>query len=381
MFHELLKPMLVDAGTEYDLIVTTGAGHAMDIAKSFALEKIGAIAVIGGDGLFGEVMNGLNSRSSDRAMALKIPVGIIPAGSSNCLACSVGLRQPLASAFAVARGHVKPLDVLKVTMLDDSKVLLSVCGVSYGFISEVNTHAGHWRWLFGPARYSICGLRTFLTSPMTYHVNCRYKLPCENESREFDTCECGPDCRLCVLGDSSTGAVVSSPLAASSMEGGCSSEDTASPSARVDFSVDTEWKESSVVLEPRRQRFNRLSSDTMLLFSLTNLSIRQSQNKTVWNANSHMASGYMDLVMIPVISRMQLLKFFRAFSKGGNFHKADTDVFSVIKAKSVEMAISKSFDQLPEWERRIQIAIDGEVYPLQPLRVDTIQGLLSLMCA
>jgi hypothetical protein len=205
---------------------------------------------------------------------------------------------------------------------------------------------------------------------------------------EFDKTECGPDCRVCHRNVEKLRPPVMpgiSPTAVSSI-GNCSEEsllmeDTASPSQTASKELGAEWKESSVILEPRRKKFKRLSTDTMLLFSLTNLSIRQSQNKTVWNSNSHMASGYMDLVMIPVISRMQLLKFFRLFSKGGNYHKIDGDIFSVIKAKSVEMMISKDMDELPDWEKNIQIAIDGEVYPLQPLRVDTIHALLNLMCA
>ena len=377
LFHELLKPMLTDAGTQYEMIVTTGPGHAGRIAQTFDISEVGAIAVVGGDGLFGEVLNGLNTRSvEDRNIALKIPIGIIPAGSSNCLACSVGLRQPLAAAFSVAKGVVKPLDVLKITMNDDNKVILSVCGVSYGFISEVNTHAGKWRWLFGPMRYSVCGFRTFLSSPMAYHVDCRYKPPNTDTDPLFDTTECGPDCEACArnwLKKSRAPSHTGTPTQVDRSYLG--SEE--SPSSEEYHNED--WKESSVVLEQKRRKFKKVDAKTMLLFSITNLSIRQSQNKTVWNSNCHMASGYMDLVMIPVISRLELLKFFRQFNKGGNDHKK-SEVFSVIKAKSVEMKISAKNDELPEWERNIQIAIDGEVFPLQPLRIDTIHGLLNLMC-
>jgi diacylglycerol kinase family enzyme len=380
MFHELLKPMLSDAGTPHEMIVTTGPGHAGRIAEAFDLDEIGAIAVVGGDGLFGEVLNGLNIRP-DRNIALKIPIGIIPAGSSNCLACSVGLRQPLAAAFSVARGVIKPLDVLKITMNNDNKVILSVCGVSYGFISEVNTHAGKWRWLFGPMRYSVCGFRTFLASPMAYHVDCRYKPPTTDTDPLFDSSECGPDCEACARNwlkksraPSHTGTpthVDQSYLGSDVVDVSCMGEEN---------EEEEDWKESSVVLEAKRRKFKKVDTKTMLLFSITNLSIRQSQNKTVWNSHCHMASGYMDLVMIPVISRMELLKFFRQFNKGGDHHKENKEVFSVIKAKSVEMKISAKDDELPEWERKIQIAIDGEVFPLQPLRIDTIHGLLNLMC-
>jgi diacylglycerol kinase family enzyme len=92
-----------------------------------------------------------------------------------------------------------------------------------------------------------------------------------------------------------------------------------------------------------------------------------------------MASGFMDLVLMPVMSRTKLLKFFNKFNKGGDFHKQDPNIFSVIKARSVEMRIT-NIDNFPEWEREIQIAIDGETYPLQPLRVDSLHGFLNFMC-
>ncbi len=385
MYHELLKPILEDAGTSHEVIVTTGPGHAEEVSKTFDLNVFGAVAIVGGDGLFGEFLNGMNQRE-DRLAALAIPLGVVPAGSSNCLACSIGLRQPLAACFAIARGRVKPLDVLKVTLAGEDlsnpspRVMLSMCGVSYGFISEVNTHAGKWRRLFGPARYTVCGFRTLLSSPMKYHVDCRFLAPTEDPDPEFDKTECGPDCFICersgherrklgVSGDPWT----PSPPDMGYIRGADSSAPTQDPT----------WVESVVSMGPRRKSLkpdsNNVDNSSLLLFSVTNLSIRQSQNWTVWNSNSHMSSGYMDLVLMPVLSRTQLLKFFANYNKGGNKHKEDPNIFSIIKARSVEMRIT-NVDSFPEWEREIKIAIDGETYPLQPLRMDNLHGFLNFIC-
>ena len=238
--------------------------------------------------------------------ALALPIGIVPAGSSNCLACSVGLRQPLAAAFSIARGRTKPLDTLKVTLASD-RVILSVCGVSYGFISEVNTHAGKWRWLFGPARYSVCGLRTVLASPLKYHVDCRFRPPMRDDA-EFDETECGPDCQVCArhVTDRRPSVDPKSPTSPDRSYVGSSAVTSftdGSGAARGSGAASPNeegWVDSAVHLEPRRRslrpKMQKIDTSTMLLFSITNLSIRQSQNKTVWNPNCHMASGYMDLV-------------------------------------------------------------------------------------
>ena len=375
LFHLLLKPMLTDAGTDYEVIVTRGPGHAEEVAKTFDINQFGAAAIVGGDGLFGEFLNGLNRRE-DRASALSIPLGVVPAGSSNCIACSVGLRQPLAACFAIVRGKLKAMDVLKVTLggedLSNPRVMLSMCGVSYGFVSEVNTHAAKWRRLFGPARYTVCGFKTLISSPLKYHVDCRYIEHSEKTDIEFDKTECGPDCHACDrLGfpvKKNYDSFTPCPPESSYVRHGKSLTDA------------EQWTESSVSLEPRRRSLTgsaKIDASTLLLFSVTNLSIRQSQNWTVWNANCHMANGHMDLVLMPTLSRSQIVKFFANYNK--NKHKEDSDVFSIIKARSVEMRIT-DVESLPNWEREIKIAIDGEIYPLQPLRVDTLHGFLNFMC-
>lgn len=388
IFHELLKPMLVDCGTPYMEIITTGPGHAEKVAKTFDPSVVGAVAIVGGDGLFGEFLNGVNARK-DREEVLRIPIGVVPAGSSNCLACSVGLRQPLAACFAIARGRVRPLDVLKVSLaggavLDPDaqpRVILSVCGVSYGFISEVNTFAGRWRWLFGPARYTVCGFKTMMASPMTYHVDCRFRDP-DEDNPLFDQTECGPDCVLCPVHAAKMrrySNLTSDPSVPTLPDSSyVSSLGVDSPV----MSTAEPWTESVKVMEPRRRslrpKAKTIDNSEVLLFSITNLSIRQSQNQTVWNANKHMASGYMDLVLMPVISRMRLLKFFKRYSKGDGRHKEDPAVFSITKTKSVEMKLTQT-EAFSSWEKAIQLAIDGETYPLQPLRVDTLHGLLNFM--
>jgi diacylglycerol kinase family enzyme len=57
-----------------------------------------------------QVLNGLLSRS-DRAEAVTIPVGIIPAGSDNSLAWTVlGVRDPISASLLIVR--VNPCSTL-----------------------------------------------------------------------------------------------------------------------------------------------------------------------------------------------------------------------------------------------------------------------------
>lgn len=177
---------------------------------------------------------------------------------------------------------------------------------------------------------------------MKYHVDCRY-IPVVDE----DETVCGPDCLRCTRKEEKVGS-------------------------------DGQWVEASSNLNPRRERLGRPGdTSTMSLFSITNLSVRQSASSSVWNPTAHMASGCMDLVMIPALTRWEMIGLFGKFTR--NKHATyNKDIFSIVKTKSVEMTVP--VEKLPGWEQGIQVAIDGEVHPLQPLRVDCIHALLNIMC-
>jgi hypothetical protein len=67
--------------------------------------KLLRFSSVGGDGLINEVVNGLMNRE-DKEHAIKIPIGIIPAGSQNALAVSgSGGSDPELHALAIIKGR------------------------------------------------------------------------------------------------------------------------------------------------------------------------------------------------------------------------------------------------------------------------------------
>ncbi len=87
--------------------VTSAAGEASDIAARLAPE-MDTVVCCGGDGTFNEVMSGLLRSSTD------IPVGYIPAGSTNDFAASLRLpSNVMAAARAVVEGTPHRYDVGK----------------------------------------------------------------------------------------------------------------------------------------------------------------------------------------------------------------------------------------------------------------------------
>ena len=98
------------AGLAFDIAVTTGRGHAIELAHQARLDGFTVVAAAGGDGTVNEVLNGLA-----RATPASDPVGklaLLPLGSGNDFADMVGCpRDPDRAAAIIAAGFVRPLDI------------------------------------------------------------------------------------------------------------------------------------------------------------------------------------------------------------------------------------------------------------------------------
>ncbi len=64
-----------------------------------------------------EVINGLKLHENSRA--LKIPLGIIPAGTGNGLAGSLHVEQVKDAIQAIIQGRTRPMDIMKVQLAKD----------------------------------------------------------------------------------------------------------------------------------------------------------------------------------------------------------------------------------------------------------------------
>ena len=93
------------AGYDVHTYVTSGQGEAIEQAKNRAGE-MDIVVCCGGDGTYNETMTGLLQSGTD------IPIGYIPAGSTNDFASSLGLpTDPIEAAKVIARGYVRRYDV------------------------------------------------------------------------------------------------------------------------------------------------------------------------------------------------------------------------------------------------------------------------------
>ena len=93
------------AGYQTQVYVTAGPKDAVTAVEQFA-PGMDLVVCCGGDGTFNETVTGLLN------VGLSIPVGYIPAGSTNDFANSLELPlQPLKAAMAIIEGTPTPLDM------------------------------------------------------------------------------------------------------------------------------------------------------------------------------------------------------------------------------------------------------------------------------
>ena len=152
------------------LVVTSRAGEAEGVAAQAGAEHARVVAV-GGDGTVQEVVNGLMAGSGD------VSLGIVPLGSGNDLARSLGLpREPGASLDAALGPSEASIDLLHATNGDGRSRWFSSAG-GVGFDAQVAaTMTQHRSRRPGRASYlvtTLAELRRFENRRLTMEVDGR----------------------------------------------------------------------------------------------------------------------------------------------------------------------------------------------------------------
>ena len=107
--------------------------------------------VIGGDGTFHEVVNGMLERNDGRTL----PIGLIPGGSGNSLLHDLGLIDPISAAKTIVSRHTRFIDTAQIEM--NHIVRYSINLIGWGLITDVGKRSEILRWL-GPRRYTVSSI-------------------------------------------------------------------------------------------------------------------------------------------------------------------------------------------------------------------------------
>ena len=163
----LVQRGLRDAGVRYEMVETTGPGHAIGLTREAVAVGVTRIIAASGDGTVHEVANALLDMPPAEDGATPAAVGCIPLGTGNDFSKLVGVYGLPPEVAAARMVHAE-------TDLHDAGRVLgewfdNIFGV--GFDAEVVRNANEIRRLRGVAVYLAAIYRTFLTfRPPTLEV-------------------------------------------------------------------------------------------------------------------------------------------------------------------------------------------------------------------
>ena len=103
---------LTRAGVDFELEVTEGPGHGLEIASQAVKQGFNPIIAAGGDGTYSEVVNGIAAANGNDG---SVVFGVIPLGSANDLVDNLKLPKDMPAAVQVLTdGHTRRMDLCMV---------------------------------------------------------------------------------------------------------------------------------------------------------------------------------------------------------------------------------------------------------------------------
>ncbi|MGB2501788.1 MAG: diacylglycerol/lipid kinase family protein [Mariniblastus sp.] len=145
---ESVKPIFADASVDLEIIRTTHANHAFEIARTQTFDEHEGLIVIGGDGTIHEVINGMMGRADKK----RFPLGLIPGGSGNSFLTDLAILEPLKAAEAIVNQQRRLIDLAEVSL--GGQVVYAFNIIGWGLVADVNVRAEKFRWM-GPVRYTV----------------------------------------------------------------------------------------------------------------------------------------------------------------------------------------------------------------------------------
>jgi diacylglycerol kinase (ATP) len=145
-----------------DVVMGRDGDEAFDRLRDRVAAGVDGVVAMGGDGLVNIALQVVGGTD--------VPLGVIPAGSGNDIARSLGLDpgDALAATDLVVLGHTRPVDLARA----NGRWFAGVLGS--GFDSMVNERANRMSWPNGRSRYNLAilaELRTFRPVPYVLELD------------------------------------------------------------------------------------------------------------------------------------------------------------------------------------------------------------------
>ncbi|XP_061464275.1 ceramide kinase-like protein isoform X1 [Rhineura floridana] len=169
IYYEQVAPLFKLADIRTDVTVTEYEGHALTLLKECDLKSFHGVVCVGGDGTASEVAHGLLLRAQMDAgrkgddifepVRADVPLGIIPAGSTNILAHTLnGIQHAVTATLHIIMGHLQLVDVC--TFSSPTKLLRFGFSSMFGFGARTLALAEKHRWMPSNQRKDFAVIKT-----------------------------------------------------------------------------------------------------------------------------------------------------------------------------------------------------------------------------
>ena len=149
---------------DFDVVQTEAPGHAITLVQQAVADGVERIVAVGGDGTCNEIANGLVSVAAEDGSAM---MGLIPSGSGNDWAVSLGIPLDVAEACAILKnGSEHVIDMGRVTVDGTPRYFINIVGL--GLDAEVAQDTQRTIWLRGFPRYLLSVFRVLLAGQWPY---------------------------------------------------------------------------------------------------------------------------------------------------------------------------------------------------------------------
>ncbi|MDR2940239.1 MAG: diacylglycerol kinase family lipid kinase, partial [Clostridiales bacterium] len=147
---KIIKGYMKSNGLAYKTLVTKKPNHATMLAKLAVKNKADKIIAAGGDGTIQEVAEGVAFSN--------VPLGVLPLGSGNDLAKSLGIGKNIESALKkIVSGKIIKADLIEVS----GRHYLNAASI--GIDAEIAVTAGKIKKTFGRLSYFISVFKNIIT--------------------------------------------------------------------------------------------------------------------------------------------------------------------------------------------------------------------------
>ncbi|XP_031970091.1 ceramide kinase-like protein isoform X1 [Corvus moneduloides] len=169
VYFEKVAPLFKLADIKTDVTVTEYEGHALSVLKECELQAFDGVVCVGGDGSVSEVAHGLLLRAQidagkdtdyvSKPVRAPVPLGVIPAGTTNILAHTLyGIKHAVTATLHIVMGHIQAVDVC--TFSTPSKLLRFGFSAMFGFGARTLALAEKHRWMPSSQRKDFAFIKT-----------------------------------------------------------------------------------------------------------------------------------------------------------------------------------------------------------------------------